>query len=254
MLSLPAFGQSVPSIVEQMKARHQEQLEAVDNYVIETNFYTSYNRKTTQNGQPTYETVSRLKGKSEALTSFDSAPPTTTFNTAFLDRLAQHATLVGTETVNGTQSVHLHVENPSAVNSEVDDEARSMDFYVDAEELLVTRVQVILAASGSESEESTLTMDFTDYRTVKGLTVPYLMTMQMELGLSEEQRQQMQQLKKQLEQMPEQQREQMKRMMGDQFEQIEDVIAGGTTTIEVQSVRVNEGIPEGIFSEEDTER
>lgn len=248
-LALPASAQSVESIVDEMKARHAEQLETVDNYVIETNLYTSYNRKVTQNEQPTYETVTRHKGQSEMMSTFDSSPATTTNDLGYLDRLTQNATYAGTESVNGANSHVLRVDNPSAVNEDVSNEARSMAFYVHAEDYVPTRVHMTIAPSDPNQKESEFTMNFTDYRTVEGLTIPYVMEMQMDLGMSEQQRRQLEKLKKKLEQMPEQQREQMKSMMGDQFEQLQKMGTGEPMTINVQSVRVNEGIPEGIFDD-----
>lgn len=250
LASLPSLSaaQSVQSIVDEMKARHEKQLAAVDNYVVETNFSTSYHRKVTKDGRSTYEVTTRLTGDSQMIDAMGTSPTMTTVGPAYLDRLAKHATYAGTETINGTRTHLLRIDNPEAVFEEMDDSADVMTYYVDAQEYLPLRM-VVTMKPDDKQKASTMTIDLRDYRTVKGLTLPYTMETKMDLGLSEETRQQMEQLKKQMEQMPKEQREQMKRMMGDQFEQMQNMMAGEPTVVTVKSVRVNEGIPAGIFSD-----
>ena len=244
----PLAAQSAQSVVDEMKARHEAQLETVDNYVVETNLYTAYHRKITRNGQTTYETATRMSGQSETLNALGTTP-TTTSGVAYLDRLAAHATYDGTESVNGTESHVLRINDPAAVYDEMTGDIEEMMYYVNADTYAPSRMVVTMAPQSGGDQSPTMTIDYTDYRTVDGLTLPYVMEMVMDLGMSEDQRRQLQQLQEKLEQMPEQQREQMKRVMGKQFEQMQKMMAGEPTTVEVQSVRVNVGIPEGIFAE-----
>jgi hypothetical protein len=65
--------------------------------------------------------------------------------------------------------------------------------------------------------------------------------------LSDQQRRQLQEMKEQMEQMDEEQRQMMERMMGDQMEQMEQMMSGEPMIVQVQSVTVNEPLPEGIF-------
>jgi len=81
-----------------------------------------------------------------------------------------------------------------------------------------------------------------DYRTVDGVSLPF--RMEMITDMSDEQRQQMEQMKQQLESMPEAQRERMQKMMGDQMEKL---MNNEPIVIEVQEVIVNGDIPEGVF-------
>jgi hypothetical protein len=248
----PLAAQSAQSVVDEMKARHKDQLETVDNYVIETNLYTAYHRKVTRNGQTTYETATRMSGQSETLNALGTTP-TTTSGVAYLDRLAAHATYDGTESINGAQSHVLRISDPGAVFDEMTDEVEEMVYYVHADTYAPSRMMVTMARQSGGDQSPTMTINYRDYRTVDGLTLPYVMEMVMDLGMGEEQRRQLQQLQEKLEQMPEQQREQMKRVMGKQFEQMQNMMAGEPTTVEVQSVRVNDGIPEGIFAEADSD-
>src|SRR6056297_2130524 len=78
LVALPptAVGQSVASVVDEMKARHDQQLQTVDTYVVETNLYTAYHKKVTGDDGPTYQTQTKMKGdgaSSFATTSTTSA-------------------------------------------------------------------------------------------------------------------------------------------------------------------------------------
>ncbi|MFO8098133.1 MAG: hypothetical protein R6T83_00760 [Salinibacter sp.] len=252
LLVPPAAAQSVQSVVDEIRTRHEDQLEAVDNYVIETDAYTSYYRKVTRDGEPTYETSTQMNTDVAALNAIGTTPATTTALPDDLDRIAEHATYEGSESVDGRESHVLHIDDPGAVYEEMDNEVESMVYYVDADTYVPTRMMVTMRPQDTEGPSPTaITFSFRDYRTQKGLTVPYVTEMVMDLDISEEQQRQLEQMKEKMDQMPEQQREQMKRMMGDQFEKMEAMMAGEPTTAEVQSVRVNEGIPEGIFEDDD---
>jgi hypothetical protein len=252
-LAVPlAAAQSVQSVVDEIRVRHQEQLQAVDNYVIETDAYTSFYRKVVRDGEPTYETTTRMNGTVPALNAMGTTPATTTAHPADLDRLAEHATYDGTESVDGRESHVLRIDDPGAVYDEMGNEAESMVYYVDAETYVPTRMRVTMRPQNTEGPSPTsVTINFKDYRSQQGLTIPYITEMVMDMNISEEQQRQLQQVQEKLAQMPERQREQMKRMMGDQLEKMEAMMAGEPTTVKVQSVRVNEGIPEGIFAEGD---
>jgi hypothetical protein len=50
-----------------------------------------------------------------------------------------------------------------------------------------------------------------------------------------------------MEQMDEEQRQMMERMMGDQMKQMEQMMSGEPMVVQVQSVAVNEPLPDGIF-------
>jgi hypothetical protein len=91
-------------------------------------------------------------------------------------------------------------------------------------------------------------VDLKDYRTTDGLTLPHRMEMQLDLGMSEKERQQMQQMMEQLKAMPERQRKQMEKMMGDRMDMIAKMAASEPVVVEVPSVKVNVPIPGDIFA------
>jgi len=242
----PAAAQSVDAVVENLRATYQQQLDAVDTYVVETNLYTSYNRKVTRDGAPTYESSTRLKGSGN--TPFATG---TTPGAAYglqLDRLAEHATYAGTETIDGVRCHILEVAEPKNVTPEMGaEEAESMTYYVDAERHVPARIHFTPSQRGQGPRPSGVTINMRDYRTTDGLTIPYRMEFQIEMEMSQQQRAQMEQALKQMENMSEQQRKQMQSMMGGQMDVMKQMMSGEPIVVEVQRVEVNTEIPDGVF-------
>jgi hypothetical protein len=249
LLNLPAAApaQSVESIVDQMRARYEQQIQSVDTYIVETNLYTSYNKKVMQDGEPTYQTQTRMTGEG-APSVASTSTPSAAYGLQF-DRLRQHATYAGTETVNGVRAHVLQVDDPSTVNPDMaPGDAERMTYYVDAEESLPTRIMMITKGGRDDGpQEQSVTINMLDYQTTDGLTLPHRMEIQVQMNMSEQQRRQMEQAMAQMENMPEQQRKQMERMMGDRMEMMKQMMAGDPVVVEVQRVQVNGALPEGMF-------
>lgn len=242
----PATAQSVTSIVDDMQSVYDRQIETVDTYIVDTNLYTSYNQKVMQDGAPTYQTQTRMKG-SDASSFATSTTPSAAYGMQF-DRLRQHARYGGTETIDGVRCHILQVDDPSAVNPDMDENATSMAYYVDADRHVPVRMVMQTASAQKQGPEpSSVTVNFKNYETTDGLTLPHRMEIQLATNLSDAQRQQMQQMMKQMEQLPAQQRKQMEKMMGNQMEMMKQMMSGEPIVIEVQSVQVNTAIPNGIF-------
>jgi len=242
----PAAAQSVDSVVDNMRATYQQQIDAVDTYVVETTLYTSYSRKVTRDGSPTYENTTRLKGSGN--TPFATTTTPTTAYGPQLDRLAQHATYGGTETVDGVLCHLLEVEEPAKINPEMAaGDAERMTYYVDAERHVPTRIHFTPSQRGQGPRPSGVTINMRDYRTTDGLTLPYRMEFQIEMEMSEQQRAQMEQALKQMENLSAQQRKQMQKMMGGQMDVMRQMMSGEPIVVEVQRVEVNTDLPDGVF-------
>lgn len=244
LTSLPATAQSAQSIAEQMKARYQEQLEDVNNYVVETTMYTSYHRKVMEDGTPALETEVKMQGEGSLFSAMGNSPATTSSEPAHYEELAQNATHMGTETVNGVECHVLRVEDAS----EMKGNAQEMTYYVDAEEYVPMRLKSVQPPQEGGGKPTEVEVNFEDYRTTKGVTLPWRTEMQMNMDMSEKQRQQMKKMMKQLENLPQSQREMMKKQMPMSFDRMKKIMSGEPTTIEVKDVRVNTDIPEGVFS------
>lgn len=246
--SVPAAAQSVESVVEDMQAQYEKQIETVDSYIVETNLYTSYNKKVMQNEEPTYKTQTQMKGK-DATSFASSTTPSAAYGLQF-DRLKKHATYAGTETIDGARTHVLQVDDPSKINPDMGTEAASMTYYVDAERHVPVRMVMQTKKTKQQQrgpQASSVTINLKNYNTTDGLTLPHRMEIQLATNMSEQQRQKMKQMMQQMENMPEQQRKQMERMMGNQMDMMKRMLSGEPVVVEVQSVKVNTEIPQGIF-------
>lgn len=246
-LTTPVQGQSVDAVVDKMRASHEKQLETVDSYIIKTNLYTSYTKKVTTNGEPTYQTETKMSDDGPAFASTTSRP--TAYGLHF-DRLKKHATYGGTTTVNGANAHVLHVDDPGKMDPEMGDQASSLTYYIDANRFLPARMVMTLKGQQQQggAQAPTVTVNMMDYNTVDGLTVPYRMEIQYEMDMSKKQKDQMRAMMKKMEDMPAQQREQMKRMMGgEQMDMMKQMLSGDPVVVEVQDVQVNVPLPDDVF-------
>lgn len=247
---LSAAAQSAQSIAEEMKTRYQEQLQNVDNYVVETSLYTSYHRKVMEDGTPTLETEVKMRGESSLVSTLGGAPTTTSSKPDYYEDLSKNATYAGSETVNGIECHVLRVKNAS----EMESEAQEMTYYVDAERYFPARIKMVQPPEEGDGKPTEVVVNFEDYRTTKGITLPWRTTMQMKMDMSDQQRQQMKKMMEQMKNLPESQRKMIEKQMPMSFDRMKNILAGEPTTIEVTDVRVNEGIPEGIFDSSGSER
>jgi hypothetical protein len=246
-LASPAPAQTVASVVDNMQARYERQMETVDTYVVETNLYTSYNKKVMTDGEPTYQTQTKMK--SQGGMGFSSTgTPSSAYGLQF-DRLREHATYAETETIDGTRCHVLQVNDPSKVNPEMKgDGAERMTYYVDAEQHVPVRMVMKQKTQNSRGPgPSSVTVNMKDYQTTNGLTLPHRMEIQLQMNMSEQQRKKMERMMKKMENMPKQQREQMEKMMGDQMESMRRMMSGKPIVVTVQDVKVNVDLPKGTF-------
>lgn len=248
-LTTSATAQSAASVVDEMRAQYKKQTETVDTYIVETNLYTSYNKKVMKNGEPTYETKTEMKGQgSNSVAS--TRTPSAAYGLQF-DRMEKHTTYVGTETVNGVRCHVLKVDEPSAVNPDMKgSDAENMIYYVHADKYVPVRMVLEQKKQNGRRgpQASSVTINMKNYKTTDGLTLPHRMEFQVDMNMSEQQRKQMQQMMQKMENMPEQQRKQMQQMMGEgQMEMMKQMMSGEPIIVDVQSVKVNVDLPEGMF-------
>lgn len=266
-------AQSVEAVIEKMKAKQEQQFADVDNYIIETDKYTSYFKKVEQDGTPTYQSRTIWNDQEGLLGTMDFADsPVYQSNPEELEKLRQHATYGGTEMVDGVNCYVLLVDDPEALagdDASPDEEmgaseemeestTEQLRFYVDASKYVPIRMDYsVKITRDGQTQEITPTVRFMDYRTVDGLTIPYRMEMKMEnlnASMSPEEREQarksLEQMEEKLKQMNEQQRKMVEGMMKGQMENLRKIIEEGTIeyTMQVQDVKVNTDIPDDVFN------
>lgn len=260
----PTAAQSVDAVVDAMKARYQQQLETVDTYVIETNQYTSYYRKTTRNGEPAYETEMRWKGEGSGLFSGAGSMPSLQPSLSQLDTLAQVSSYEGTETIDGRRCHVLRIDDPAALSERpmpksAAETARQGEtrLYIDAERYVPLRMESEVTVEQRGTPQTVRPrIFFSDYRTTDGLTLPWRMEMKMEnlnASISPEEREQarqsLEEMEARMEQLSEEQRQMMEGMMKSQLEQLRTILDEGAINfmVEVQSVTVNAPLPDDAF-------
>jgi len=260
-----ATAQSVEAVVNEMKARYQAQMEAVDTYIIETNQYTSYHRKTTRDGDTAYETETRWTGDGAGMLSGSNALTSLQPGLAHMDTLAQVASYVGTETIDGRRCHVLHVDDPTALSgdpmpamAQEQTQQGEMRLYIDAEQYVPVRIESeVMVEQNGETQTLRPRIHFSDYRTVDGLTLPWTMEMRMDnlnasisLEEREQARQSLEEMEKRMQEMPEQQRRMMEGMMKKQLDQLRSILEEGSIhfAVEVQDVKVNTDLPADVFS------
>jgi len=260
----PAAGQSVHAVVDAMKARYQQEMETVDTYIIETDQYTSYHRKTMQDGEPVYETATRWGGEGSGFFSGMGNASSLQPSRSQLDTLAQVATYEGTETVDGRRCHVLRVDDLSALSSppmtgmdaETVDQG-SMRMCVDAERPVPLRMDMeVTTTQNGETQTLRPQVVFSDYRTTDGLTLPWRMAITVEnvnASISPEEREQarqrLEELEARMKELPEAQRQMMEGMMESQMDQLRSMLDDGSIqfAVEVRSVQVNTPLPDDVF-------
>lgn len=261
-----AFAQSAQDVLGAALAQYEADMAGVDNYTLTQSvmgFQTTLYAERTEGGAPldyTYYTVlpTGLQETGDMESEGAMSNPY-----VMLDRVADHARYVGTEVVAGTETHAIVVEDfqevmrefdalPEEAEGELDVETLTLYLGTDDHRVHRMRMEGTMARDGRTSPVVVET-HLLDYRTVDGLTVPFRTTMeiqgmegQMDPGEREEARRQLEQAQQQMESMPAEQRQMMERMMGDQIEQLQQMLEGESLTFEVEvtDVQVNAGRPD----------
>lgn len=258
-----ARAQSAEDVLRDALAQYEADMADVDNYTVTQTamgFPTTYYAERAEGGAPldyTYYTV--LPTGLERMES----EGTMSSPYVLLDRIAADARYAGTEEVGGMDTHVIVVDDfqevvrefealPDEAEGELEIETLTLYLGTDDDRIHRMRMEGAMEQDGRTSPV-VVTSQFSDYRTVDGLTMPFHTTMEME-GMEgavdeaerEEARRQLEEARQQMASMPPEQREMMERMMGDQLERLEQMLGGEGLSFEVEvtDVQVNAGRPE----------
>ncbi len=243
----PLSAQSLDTVLENMQAAYHPQFEAVDTYIVETNLYTSYNKRIRKNGEPAYKTEIRTKDGTEKTLATKGDP--STVHDIHFGRLKKHATYVGTDTLNGAQCHVLRLKHVSPLHANAAPNAKQVTYHIGADRHMPVRTTTLLEPSRSTQRQAStdraIIVTMNDYRTTDGLVLPYRTEIAFDLDLSREKRRQMTQM---METMSERQRKQMQNAMGEkQIRMMNRMTSGEPILIEVEDVSVNAPLPDDVF-------
>lgn len=254
--STPVAAQSAADIIDQMDAAHQAMAQNVTSFTVETQYDTNRYERQEVDGRFVFREVGSGDGASA-----DEMPMVGFLDVSYIQALKEAAEYEGVESINGDQAHVLHIADTEAFSAFADLDAQdfealeSMRLFVRTSDLMPARF-VFMARMPEEEMRGapfqldgpvTFQVDFSDYRTVDGLTYPFITEMKNDLmdQMPPEQRQQMEQareqFRQQMEQMPPEQRRMMEEQMGDQLAQMEAMMDGDTgMRVEVKSLTVND--------------
>lgn len=231
--AVPASAQTAASVMNDVRSTAEAMFEDVDTYTMKTDTYTAYYKKKEGGGSLEFMSAMQMKGQSRPMGGQSMQNQYEQYN-----KIGEHGTYVGTETVGGIECHVIRVDDPSKVDSNLG-QASEITYFVGVNDNFLHRMEMV-GINGQG--DGGMTMNMKDYRTIDGVSLPF--RMEMISDMSDEQRQQMQQMKQQLESMPEAQRKRMEKMMGDQLEKL---MNNEPIVIEVKEVIVNGDVPEGVF-------
>lgn len=168
------------------------------------------------------------------------------------DEMAKHASVKGSEDVDGHSCWVVHVEEIEGVRFDEKSagkfETSDGTMYFDKKEYVMRRMVVNgEAMRDGEKKPVSMEMSLMDYREVDGWMHPFKTEMRLtgEGGVSSadmaEMKKAMEQMEEQLKQMPAEQREMVEKMMKSKMPQMTEGADGGlTVTVTVKELRVNE--------------
>jgi outer membrane lipoprotein-sorting protein len=249
LLAPAAFAQSTArEVVDEMRDAYAEMLDGVDDYTVVSDLYTMYYQRVPGGGPLAFRSSVEMEGLGNLGTS---KMGTAAFDQDQLDRIAANATYEGTADVEGRRAHVLYFPDISVLSEEPTDEQGSGRMYVDAEMMMPVKMDMEVENDGRMMR---VVIHMKDYREVDGMTYPFLMVMEMPNmadQMSAEDRQQFEQMEREMANMPAEQREMMERMMGDQLAKLKEAMAGGSFTqeIAVTELRVNAGVPADAFDD-----
>jgi len=270
----PGTAQSASEILDRALQRYEQRAEGIHDYTVvqstegdamgmgmpgaaSQKVTTIYFEKTMVHGHPVFvqhnATLDSL-GQMQELAGVSRSTAET------LRLMKEHASLQGTDVVEGHECWNLHVDDPEALAHFQEAGGgdarmrRALDMCLDKEEYVPRRLTLEGDTSvNGQTRPMTLTSTMSDYREVDGLLYPFKTEVRMSgvasSSMSPEEREktraQLAEAKASMAEMPEAQRAMVEKTMSGQIERLEKMLADDalTTTFVVQDVKVNAGPP-----------
>ena len=237
---------SSQDVVERMRDAYAAMYEGVDDYTIETDLYTMVYEREPDGGPLAFRSAMKMDGVpgGDAMDMGGAG-----LSEEQLQQMADGTTYEGTADVAGQAAHVLYAADLSDFDENI--EAGSGRFYISADTWMPVKMEMSAVQDGRPIE---MEMRFLDYRTVDGITYPFLTQMEMKNlndAMSAEDRAQLEQMERELANMPAEQRAMMERMLGDQLDKLKEAMATGSFTqeVRVQQITVNGGVPAGTFED-----
>ena len=242
-------------ILQTVRQEYERSIEKIDDYKVVSDMYTTYYKKAFDNGRPYF----RSRVETDALGGMESTSSVSDaelFSPETFETLQNNAVFEGTETVDGHEVHVIYIEEIEGLLEDEDDlgeTLKDMRIFIDTQSWVMRQMAFSVQADMEDGmvREVEPVIQFRDYRNHQGMLIPWetvTIISGLDDALSDEERQEaeagLREMERELENMPEAQRDMVKRMMGDQLEQLRNILAGDQMefTTRVHEVEVNIGV------------
>ncbi len=266
MISGLSFGMAIPAlaqpadtraaeILQTVRQEYERSIENIDDYKVVSDMYTTYYKKAYENGRPYFRsrTETDVLGGVESTSSVSDAE---LFSPETFEVLQNNAIFEGTETIDGYEVHIIYIEEIEGLledEDDLDETLTDMRIFIDTQSWVMRQMAFSVQAAMEDGmvREVEPVIRFRDYRNHEGMLIPWetvTIISGLDDALSDEERQEaeagLREMERELENMPEAQRDMVKRMMGDQLEQLRNILAGDQMEFitRVHEVAVNIGV------------
>jgi|GEM_PF-2564341 len=261
-LTLSAEAQDARDILQHMADMYTDQTKEIADYTVTTDQFTTYFKKYEKGGKPYFKTHTKVNGIPSGLASFMSGGSFASDPRMRYTELADHATYVGEETVDGRSCYVVRITDfPREAGDEEGPER--VDLYVDTEHYVPLKMAITARKEiNDEKKVMNIEMRFDDYRTVEGLRYPFrtrIIVPQTENKVSKEDleraKKSIAEFDKKLAEMPKAQADMMRKMMGPRLAPLRKMLESGTLGMElvVTDLKVNTGLKDALFQSADAQ-
>ena len=259
VMAIPALAQPADTraaeILQTVRQEYERSIENIDDYKVVSDMYTTYYKKAYDNGRPYF----RSRMETDAMGGMESTSSVSDaelFSPETFETLQNNAIFEGTETIDGYEVHIIYIEEIEGLledEEDLDETLTDLRIFIDTQNWVMRQMAFSVQAAMEDGmmREIEPVIQFKDYRNHQGMLIPWetvTIISGLDDALSDEERQEaeegLREMERELENMPEAQRDMVKRMMGDQLEQLRNMLAGDQMefTTRVHEVEVNIGV------------
>ncbi len=277
-LHLALVSMTADEVLENMFTNYEKQMENIHDLQIISDTEVRYQKRATIDGSVVYKTRTEIDlGRGDTfVTIWDghylwSLNPATgdvnreaaNYNSLEMlyDLKKAEVEYIGTDSYDGFDTHVLKVKDMSMHVGTDQAEAISGHMWVDAQDWIIRKLEASLedeldVDSEMSIKEGKVTVYIKDYNNIEGYLIPFkteIAITGIETDMTPEEREEMRQgileMERELEQMPPMQRRMAEGMMGSQMETMKSMLADSEVviTIEVDDVKVNQGLADDLF-------
>ena len=259
VMAIPALAQPADTraaeILQTVRQEYERSIENIDDYKVVSDMYTTYYKKAYDNGRPYF----RSRMETDAMGGMESTSSVSDaelFSPETFETLQNNAIFEGTETIDGYEVHIIYIEEIEGLledEEDLDETLTDLRIFIDTQNWVMRQMAFSVQAAMEDGmmREIEPVIQFKDYRNHQGMLIPWetvTIISGLDDALSDEERQEaeegLREMERELENMPEAQRDMVKRMMGDQLEQLRNMLAGDQMEFitRVHEVEVNIGV------------